>query len=115
MTKIANPAPTRLQKAVMRRVRVIRAVRPFISNLAGALYLLTLSLYLLGREVFVAQVWRNMEGALGDAGALARFLEGAFVSTSMNVQIITLLIGASAVWMGYEAVKRVIPSQVRFA
>jgi hypothetical protein len=103
MTKTANPAPTRIQNAVMRRVRIIAALRPFISNLAGALYLLTLSLYMLGREVFVAQVWRNMP-SLADAGAVARFVEGAVLNTEVSVQLILTLIIIGNVWLFSEFV-----------
>ena len=97
---------------VMRRVRFVHAVRPFISNAAGAVALLGLSLYMLGREVFVAQVFRNMPSA--DPAAVLRFMEAAFLNTTFVVQAVTVLAAVAGLWLARECA-RVVGQAFRFA
>lgn len=92
----------------MRRVRVIRAMRPFVSNAAGATGLLAASLYLLGREVFVAQIFRNMPSA-GDYMALLRFFESAFLNTTLLVQLLTIFIALGGLWLARECIRLLAP------
>lgn len=94
---------TNIQKNVMRRVRFVHAVRPFLSNAAGSVALLGLSLYMLGREVFVAQVFRNMPAA--DAGAVLRFAESAFLNTTFIVQALTVLAALAGIWLVHECAR----------
>lgn len=101
-----------IRRIVMRRVHFIHAVRPFISNSAGAVALLGFSLYLLGREVFVAQIFRNMP--TGDFAALARFIESAFLSTTFVVQALTLIVGLAGLWLARECA-RLLAATPRFA
>lgn len=84
----------------MRRVRFAYAVRPFLSNAAGAVALLGLSLYMLGREVFVAQVFRNLPST--DPSIVFRFMESAFLNTSFAVQTLTVLALLAGLWLGRE-------------
>lgn len=95
---------SRTQQVVMRRVRTVHAVRPFTGNLAGALALLTVSLYLLGREVFVAQVFRNMAGVY-DFAAAVRFLESAFLNTDFFVQVLSVCVLLGFTWFARESLK----------
>jgi len=96
----------------MRRVYFVHAVRPFVSNTAGAIVLLGLSLYLLGREVFVAQVFRNMPTA--DSAAILHFAEAAFLNTTFLVQVLTVLAAIAGLWLARECVRLITPTQ-RFA
>ncbi|HEY0010929.1 MAG TPA: hypothetical protein VGB97_03410 [Candidatus Paceibacterota bacterium] len=103
----------RVRRNVMRRVRFVHAVRPFISGAAGAAVLLVISLYLLGREVFVAQVVRNMAVAT-DPAAFLRFIEAAFLNTTFVVQATTLAAGIAVLWLVREAI-RLLPLQSGYA
>lgn len=55
-----------------------------------ALGLSAVSLGILGKLVFVAQVWRNMP-AIQDIGAVLTFVVAAFVHTDFVVQALTAL------------------------
>jgi len=96
----------------MRRVYFVHAVRPFVSNTAGAFVLLGISLYLLGREVFVAQVFRNMPAA--DPAAMLSFMEAAFLNTNFVVQTLTVLAVIGGLWLARECLRLLTPNQ-RFA
>jgi hypothetical protein len=89
---------SQIKQNVMRRVRTIHRVRPFTSGTALAFALLGVSLYAIGRFVFVAQVFRNMP-AIEDVGAVVRFFVGAFAHTDLVVQVLTLLTVTAAVRM----------------
>lgn len=99
---------TDIQRNVMRRVRIIHTLRPFTERLAGAFVLLGISLYLIGREVFVTQVFRNMPTA--DAGAVFRFLEVAFLNTTFLVQALTVLAALGGLWLARECVRLLVPT-----
>jgi hypothetical protein len=105
---------SRIQKNVMRRVRFVHAVRPFVSNAAGALVLLAVSLYSLGREVFVAQVFRNMPSA-ADYAAVFRFFETAFLNTTFFVQALTVLAALGGLWLVRECARLLTATTRRFA
>jgi hypothetical protein len=91
-----------IRRNVMRRVRFAHAVRPFLSNAAGAVALFGVSLYFLGREVFVAQVFRNMPS---DFAAVLRFIEAAFLNTTFVVQVLTVLAALAGLWLVRECVR----------
>lgn len=97
----------------MRRVHFMHAVRPFISNAAGAIALLVLSLYMLGREVFVAQVFRNMPET--DVAAALRFIEAAFMNTTFAVQVLTVLAAIAGLWLTRECLRLLTPRDTSFA
>jgi hypothetical protein len=96
-----------ISRNVMRRVRFAHAVRPFVSNAAGAFVLLGVSLYMLGREVFVAQVFRNMPS---DFAAVLRFVEAAFLNTTFVVQALTVLAAIAGLWLTREFFRLLRPS-----
>ena len=89
---------SQIKQNVMRRVHTIRTLRPFTSGIALAFVLLGVSLFTIGRFVFVAQVFRNMP-AIEDVGAVIRFFVGAFAHTDLIVQVLTLFTVASILWM----------------
>lgn len=92
----------------MRRVHFVHVVRPFLSNAAGAVALMGVSLYFLGREVFVAQIFRNMPSA-SDYAALLRFVEVAFLNTTFAVQLLTVLALLAGLWLARECVRVLTP------
>jgi hypothetical protein len=96
-----------ISRNVMRRVRFVHAVRPFVSNAAGACVLLAFSLYLIGREVWVAQVFRNMPRT--DYSATLRFVEVAFLNTTIIVQALTVLTALAGVYLAREFVRLLVP------
>jgi len=93
-----------IKKNVMRRVRTMHTVRPLMSGSVLSLAVLGVSLYVIGKSVFVAQIFRNMP-AIQDVPALARFFLEAFLHTEVLVQALTVAIVLSAVWMVIDATK----------
>lgn len=110
--KTHSSMESKIKQNVMRRVRTIHAVRPLTGGTAVAVVLLGVSLYAIGRMVFVAQVFRNMP-AVGDVSAVLRFFLSAFLHTDFVVQVLTLLVTAAALWMVRD-IARVL-SQLRTA
>lgn len=75
---------------VMKRVRRIHFMRPFVSTAALAALLALVSLYAISREVWVAMVFANMP-SLADLAAVLRFFAAAFLHTSFLVQAFSVL------------------------
>ena len=90
---------TKLEQNVMRRVRRIYYLRPFISGagLSGAVAVL--SLYGIGREVWVARV---LENAPHDLTALPHFAFAAFANTDLIVQALSLMVIVATVYFARE-------------
>lgn len=88
------PTESRIEAAVMRRVRRARIVRPFVS-IAPALMLFAAAAYGLKREVWVARVIENMPH---DALAAIRFFVQAFITTELVVQTLFILLALALVW-----------------
>ena len=97
-----------IRQTVMRRVYFVHAVRPFLTRAAGAVALLAISLYFIGREVFVVQVFRNLENVPADALAFARFFEAAFTNTTYLVQLLTVLAAVALLWLLRECVRLIL-------
>lgn len=95
---------TNIERNVMRRVRIIRMLRPFVSNGALASLALVAALWGIGREVWVARVFENMPQA-GDALAALRFFLAAFVSTDVLVQALALVVLGSLVFLAHETAR----------
>jgi len=95
---------SRIKRNVMKRVHMIHAVRPLTSVTALSVALLGVSLYAIGRTVFVAQIFRNMP-AVQDVPAVLRFFFSAFLHTEFLVQALTLVVLASALWMVRDALR----------
>lgn len=98
----------------MRRVRIVHTLRPFTGRLAGAFVLLGASLYMLGREVFVAQVFRNMPYAF-DLSSVLTFLEAAFLNTTFFVQAFFILAFIAFIWLVRECTRLLITDQQQLA
>lgn len=98
----------------MRRVRIMHAVRPFLSGTALASFLFLLAVWGIGREVWVAHVFANMPAA-SDVTAVTRFFAMAFLNTRFVVQVLTVLAAASLIWGAREVIRTSFVSEQRFA
>lgn len=107
---------TSISRTVMRRVRVIHAVRPFFSGASLAALLFILALWGIGREVWVARVFENMP-SVRDIAAVARFMLAAFEHTHLTVQALSLVALLALVWMMVDAVRTLasVSAPQRFA
>jgi hypothetical protein len=93
-----------LSNTVMRRVRVIHAVRPLFTTTALASVLLLGALWGIGREVWVARVLENLASVL-ERGNVATYLVSAFTHTDFIVQVLTILTLAAAVWLVRDGIR----------
>lgn len=89
-----------VSRVVMRRVRAIHATRLFAAPAASALALV-IALWGIKREVWVAKVFENMP-ALTDVPAVLSFYASAFLGTGLSVQLLCILLAASALWLASE-------------
>lgn len=89
-----------IQKTVMRRVRIIYALRLAGSPFVLAPTLFVLSLWGVGREVWVAHVLQNLSMVHTPEG-LAAFAFSAFFNTRAIVQVLTLGVACAMVWFAY--------------
>lgn len=99
---------------VMRRVRTIHALRSASTGAGAAVLLLILSLYLIGREVWVARVWQNMP-RIANVQAFARFFTYAFTHTHLSVQVLVLLVICAGLWFVREAARLLSAPARRYA
>lgn len=87
-----------VHQTVMRRVRTIHMLKSAASGIGASALLLVASLYLIGREVWVARVWENMPN-IADLAAFSRFFTYAFTHTHFSVQILILFVIFAALWL----------------
>lgn len=87
-----------IHTTVMRRVRTIHTLQSAASGVGAAVLLLLLSLYLIGREVWVARVWENMPN-IAHVRAFTQFFTYAFTHTHFSVQILILLSVFALLWL----------------
>lgn len=80
---------TNIKNVVMRRVRTMHALRPLLGAGGFSLAVSVVSLFLIGRLVFVAQVFRNMP-SLADIQGVATFFVSALLHTDTLVQLLVL-------------------------
>jgi|CXWL01.1.fsa_nt_gi hypothetical protein len=97
------------QQIVMGRVRTIYAVRPFLSNVALSSYILLGSLFGIGKQVFVAQVFHNVPSGssflrIGD------FFISAFANTTALVQALSFIVLVAFVFVSREALRAFLQS-----
>ncbi len=85
-----------IERTVMQRIRVIRALRLAVSNGMLATLLLLAALWGISREVWVARVFEN--GPRGLVGH-TEYLAYAFEHTRIVVQALTLTVLASAFYL----------------
>lgn len=105
----ANQSNSRILNTVMRRVRIIRVLRPVASTTTLACGLLFLSLLGIGKEVFVAQVFENMPG---NVAALGTFFISAFANTTLLVQGLSLTVLAAGVWFLRDVAQALTPPAI---
>mgnify|MGYP000355495208 CR=1 FL=1 len=99
-----NHSSTKIKRIVLMRVHSIALLRSALPTYAASAGLLVVSLYVLGREVFVAQVFRNMPNFI-DLLGVVRFFEHAFLNTQFVVQVLTVAIAVAALWLARETAK----------
>ncbi len=99
-----NTNPSSIEKNVMRRVHIIRALRLLSSGTVVATLVLLLTLWGIGREVWVAHVFAN--GPQGPLGHL-QYLSYAFFHTRLLVQTLVVVSGMSLVYLARETAIRV--------
>jgi len=95
--------PSTIEQAVMRRVRTVHRLRPFVSMGALAVVVAAFALYGIGREVWVARVFEN-----GPQDLFGRFLYlvYAFEHTRFVVQALVAATLASTVYLARLAADR---------
>lgn len=103
-----------IQSVVMRRVHTVHAIRPFISSTMLAAILSLGSLYLVGREVWVAKVLVNIPNPLNVVSTL-RFFEVAFLNTTTLVQVLCVIVAFSVVWILRDMVRALRLPAMRMA
>ena len=101
---------THTSKIVMRRVRVVHALRPLFSSAVYAGLLFIVSVWGIGREVWVAHVISNL-AVVHSPEALGTFFVTAFLNTGFIVQVLTVLAGGALVWLVYHMPKAVFSEQ----
>ncbi len=92
-----------VSRVVMQRIRIMHALRPFVSGTALASVLFLIAVWGIGREVWVAHVIANMPSA-SDISAVVRFFVSAFLNTRFIVQALTILAGGAFVFALREMV-----------
>lgn len=85
-----------ISHTVMRRVRAIHTLRMLAPVITG-FAVFALSLWGIGREVWVAKVVENVR-AIPHAGDAVRYIADAFMHTDTIVQALSLLALAAFVW-----------------
>jgi len=112
MNNIMNNDRTEIERIVMQRVHLIRALRFAVSGGIFSLLISALALWGIGREVWVGRVLENAPADLLD---LPRFYLAAFEHTRLVVQVLVLLTFASLVYVARETVRALqyVASSVR--
>ncbi len=95
---------TNIHTNVMRRVRIIHALRPLLATSSLSTLAILLAAWGIGRQVWVSQVFANMP-SVTDVGALARFALAAFVQTEFLVQALVVVALAAVVWLVRDAAR----------
>lgn len=97
--------PSEIERIVMQRVHLIRALRFAVSNSVFSTLVSLLALWGLGREVWVARVLQNAPANFLD---IPRFYVAAFLNTNLIVQLLVLLIVASALYLALEITRAIV-------
>ena len=98
-----------ISRVVMRRVRTVHAVRPFLSGTALASFLFLLAVWGIGREVWVAHVFANLE-AMPTFASSVHFVVSAFMSTRFVVQALSVVALGAFVWVVRDTARNLAPS-----
>lgn len=103
MHNAMNKSP--IERAVMRRIHLIRILGLVISTGALAILTLVLALWGIGKEVWVERVFQN---APRDFVNLPNFLISAFGHTRLVVQVLALLTFASFVYLARKTARLIV-------
>lgn len=99
MNNAMNDTQTNIERIVMQRVHLIRALRFAISGGLLSTLVSVLALWGIGREVWVAHVLQNAPGNPAD---LPRFYFAAFEHTRLVVQVLIIVTLAALFFVGRE-------------
>jgi hypothetical protein len=105
-----NDSRSDIERIVMQRVHLIRALRFAISSGVFSTLISVLALFGIGREVWVARVLRNAPPQLLD---IPRFYFDAFLHTRLVVQALVVLVLASLIYVAYEIARAVAVMSAR--
>ena len=97
-----NNDRSNIERIVMQRVHLIRALRFAVSSGVFSTLISLLALWGIGREVWVAHVLQNAPTNLLD---LAQFYLVAFIQTHLIVQVLILLAIGSLLYVAREIVR----------
>ncbi len=95
---------TNIERIVMQRVHLIRALRFAISGSVFSTLIFALALWGIGREVWVAHVLQNAPANPLD---LPRFYLAAFLHTRLLVQVLSILTVAALLYVAREVSRAV--------
>jgi hypothetical protein len=96
---------SKIEKNVMRRIYIIRVLKPVISSAALAALVCILALWGIGREVWVARVFENgPQSFIGHAF----YLVYAFEHTRLIVQSLTLITLVSLMYLAREVARAIL-------
>ena len=95
---------TNIERIVMQRVHLIRALRFVISSGALSVLVSVLALYGIGREVWVGRVLQNAPANILD---VPRFYFAAFEHTRLIVQALVLLMLGALLFAAREIVRAI--------
>jgi len=99
-----NNSRSNIERIVMQRVHLIRALRFAISSGTLSMLVSVFALWGIGREVWVARVLQNAPPNILD---LPRFYLMAFEHTRLIVQALVLLMLASLIYVAREIVRAI--------
>ena len=100
---------TTIENNVMRRVYRIRILYAVFSGVTASCFLFLLSLWGIGREVWVAAVFEN---GPQDLVGRAQYLFYAFLQTDLIVQVLCLVVLGSIIYLAYQTARLIASSLV---
>jgi hypothetical protein len=104
MNNTMNDSRSNIERIVMQRVHLIRALRFAISGGVFSTLVSAFALLGIGREVWVARVLHNAPAVLS---GLPQFYFEAFLHTRFVVQALVVLTLASLIYVAYEVARAV--------
>lgn len=99
-----NDGRSRIERIVMQRVHLIRALRFAVSSGVFSALVFVLALWGIGREVWVAHVLQNAPAHPVD---ILRFYIAAFLHTRLPVQALVVLALAALAYVAREAARAI--------